>query len=1194
MNAYSTEGMDGVNSVGRIAPVFTLAAVLLAGSVTGACGAAAAEGPESREGVVIATPEDFSLSYDNGLEVVEDPLALDGKAVRQPCTSGARGIQWLGCFPEDVSPLRWHRLWVRMRAEKQPSKPVTVKLDFHAPGGNNCAGWIYVHGTAGYAALLYLGRYGTYSDIYPGTGHRYFEGCTFSRDVWNHLEIYVDFDTETYRISLNGTLSPRVEPFWGDAHPTDIDSVHLLSNRTPSANEYTYWDNVEISEAPHATLPDPWVYFRDDFETAPEVAGDTSDAADADPVAQLGSYGSYREDAADVGLQVTDWAAPGAAGGNNYLRIYAPGTGINSLRCDARQLPEEGLASSVGICTYDASSESRPVTHVRPVHSAEVPADEYRWIDMGRFLPAKNGKVYVAPANNPENVAFIYVDRIAYAPDSESVPHPDWVNALKPKGKPGPELTLATDRQSDYAILLSAEPTTQDEKAAEDLSRWLNLMTDADFPVAREGDDDEPGGKAISIGRTALAATADLPELNADLEGGGYAIAVRGDTLYLLGGKARGIINAVYALLEEDLGCRWYTSQPRGQTIPCRPTLKCRPVPRVYVPMLADRREPYYTIAGAGDWSLRNRTLCINTGIPDEWGGYPKHAFGICHTFNQIISRSEFRDHPEYFSEVDGVRLPRQLCLTHPDVLKRALDKTLAALENDPGIRIVDISPNDGGGVCGCERCLAIDEAEGTDMGTLLTFVNAVADAVQDDYPEVRITTLAYLNTKMPPKTIRPRDNVLIWLCTDDHAWGWLLLHVWETESFQTALKAWHAIGAKMVIWDYPIDFHNYIVPLPNMPVVAENMRYYVEHGATGIFIQGQHCPTRGVDRELMRSWVWAKQLWDLSRDTRELIRDFNYGFYGKAAEPMQRYDDMLWATWERLHSDVDKLKALHKEFGTGAGGAYLTPEFVAKASGFFEEAERLTAGDPELLARVELAKLPILYLRIEQGPGTDVEAHMKRIDTFERIARGNNVRNVKSGLRGPLLDEVLTYWRDIAVADPKKLSFLEFDNAWRFKPDPDEIGIGEQWFAPELDEAGWSVVRSDTGRGWESQGFPGYLGYGWYRQTVRAPANAAELENLRLFFAAVDEQAEVYVNGKKAFEHTCKSTGMHINTLWCKPFAFDPKPFLEPGKDNLIAVRVHNSLRMGGIWKPAYLIWGEQVVSPRVVEDVIKMKEGE
>ncbi len=273
----------------------------------------------------------------------------------------------------------------------------------------------------------------------------------------------------------------------------------------------------------------------------------------------------------------------------------------------------------------------------------------------------------------------------------------------------------------------------------------------------------------------------------------------------------------------------------------------------------------------------------------------------------------------------------------------------------------MDISPNDGGGTCACGACKAISDAEGSNMGPLLDLVNAVADAVAEDYPDLRVTTLAYLDTKTPPRNLRPRDNVLIWLATDDHNWEYLLLHIWETEKFSTALKAWSETGARVIIWDYMIDFHNYIVPLPNMPVVAPNLRYYIEHGVTGVFLQAQHHPTNGVDRSLMRSWVWAKQLWDPSRSTRPLIRDFNYGFYGAAGEPMQEYCDMLWEIWERLHADSEKLLSLHKEHGPGARAAYLTPEFIGQARDIFARAEALAGDDTELQDQIALAKLPIL-----------------------------------------------------------------------------------------------------------------------------------------------------------------------------------------------------------------------------------------
>ncbi|MBI4472411.1 MAG: hypothetical protein HY646_07060, partial [Acidobacteria bacterium] len=125
--------------------------------------------------------------------------------------------------------------------------------------------------------------------------------------------------------------------------------------------------------------------------------------------------------------------------------------------------------------------------------------------------------------------------------------HQRWGNSLKPQGKTGPKLTLARGGRTEYVVLLPAKPTTQDVKAASDLTRWLKEMSGANLPVVRETDNQPVPGKVISLGRTTLLGKAGLPEAEADLGDEGYAIAVQGKTLYLWGGKRRGPINAVYA-----------------------------------------------------------------------------------------------------------------------------------------------------------------------------------------------------------------------------------------------------------------------------------------------------------------------------------------------------------------------------------------------------------------------------------------------------------------------------------------------------------------------------------------------------------------------------------------------------------------------------------------------------------------------
>jgi formylglycine-generating enzyme required for sulfatase activity len=588
-----------------------------------------------------------------------------------------------------------------------------------------------------------------------------------------------------------------------------------------------------------------------------------------------------------------------------------------------------------------------------------------------------------------------------------------WQNVLKPKGEPGPELPLASAGRAFYDIVLHERATSQEEKAAADLAHWLEEMTGAKFTVRRES-----AGKTervVSIGNTVLAAQASLAD--PDLDDEGYAIDVVGENLFLRGGKTRGIINAVYALLEEDLGCRWYARNTA--TIPHQPELRFRPVPRTFTPLFSERRDPYYSDCLDADWSLRNRTYSLWVEVPVAWGGNPRVLGGpgrLCHTFNQLMPREEFfESHPEYFSEQGGERNSRQLCMTNPDVKRIVIERIMNDLRETPEARVADFSPNDGGTVCECGPCKKINEAEGTNMGALLIFVNTIADAVKEQYPDVKITTLAYMDTFVPPRTIKPRDNVLFWLAADSHNWRTPLLWVWETPRFQAALRAWRAIDAKLVIWEYPIDYFDWLSPMPNMPVVTENMRFYAKHGVKGMFIQGTDNPSYGVDRSFMRAWVWSKQLWDPSLDTRALIRDFNYGYYGRAAKPLQDYDDMLWELWENHHEQFRTTPGW--DLQGDALAKLLDEAFVESGLSLIEQAETLAGENQELFDRVQLAKLPLLYLKVRKGPGADAAGYLKQVDEFETIARKNNVGQVQNGLRPPDIDEKLAYWRSLAQA---------------------------------------------------------------------------------------------------------------------------------------------------------------------------------
>ena len=182
------------------------------------------------------------------------------------------------------------------------------------------------------------------------------------------------------------------------------------------------------------------------------------------------------------------------------------------------------------------------------------------------------------------------------------------------------------------------------------------------------------------------------------------------------------------------------------------------------------------------------------------------------------------------------------------------------------------------------------------------------------------------------------------------------------------------------------------------------------------------------------------------------------------------------------------------------------------------------------------------------------------------------------------------------AAARAGMLTVAPLANKWRFRTDPADRGVKGKWYATHHNDTSWAMVRSDTGFGWDSQGFPGYLGYAWYRQSFLVPKQAFARKRVYLLFGAVDEDAEVYVNGRKTFRHDHTTTGLRPGATWNKPFCFDVKPYLASGKTgteaNTIAIRVYNRSGMGGVWKPAHLIASDlNVTADALIEYLVSTK---
>lgn len=512
-----------------------------------------------------------------------------------------------------------------------------------------------------------------------------------------------------------------------------------------------------------------------------------------------------------------------------------------------------------------------------------------------------------------------------------------------------------------HEIVVAAEPTPSALRAAQDLQMHLERITGAEIPVvqgARSG-----GRAAIFVGaHPALAGLGVQPDDEVLGDEGILLRNVGADTV--LYGGVRGVLYAVYTLLEDHLGCRWFTAD--CQTWPTAGRLVVPALNEQFVPAL-EYRATDYPNSRPPEFAVRNRLNGQLADASPEWGGRISYA-GFVHTFNSLVPvETYFGTHPEYFSEINGERTASytQLCLTNPDVLRLTIEGVRRWITEQPEATIVSVSQNDWRNPCQCVNCAAVVAEEGdAESGPLLRFVNAIARDIAEDYPHIVIDTLAYQYTRKPPLHVRPEPNVAIRLCSIECEFNRPLETSEYNRTFVDDIRGWNEISDRLHIWDYVINYAHSIQPFPNFDVLAPNIQFFINNGVTGIYEEANYY-SRGGEMAELRTYVMTKLLWKPDYDVATAIREFCDAYYGPASPMIQEY---LADTHRLAVSDP----GFHMNIYHSPQAPFTTPEALGRYTDLFARAEAAVAGDETLTHRVRVAKMPILYSRIATG-ATDV-----------------------------------------------------------------------------------------------------------------------------------------------------------------------------------------------------------------------------
>jgi hypothetical protein len=320
--------------------------------------------------------------------------------------------------------------------------------------------------------------------------------------------------------------------------------------------------------------------------------------------------------------------------------------------------------------------------------------------------------------------------------------------------------------------------------AASELRDYLKKITGQELQII-ESSVKSRGGKAIWL----------LLENDNGLKWDGYRIETSRDGIRLISGESRGLLYAVYTLLERS-GCSFFYPGDEEEIVPRNSEITFSSGSGAYNPMLEHRGlTPYGLDSGSLDmgrkfidWMAKNRFnyILVSEDRPSDCDGpahcsiwkevteellpeLQKRGFIVEmseHCAPVFFPRSLAKEHPDWYAMVNGTRKPGpppysgQMCYSNMDAVEYYATAIAAYAANHPEFHVIGTWPLDGGEYCECEKC--------KDPQTVFNAVKRVAEKVRAVRPDMIVEHLAYKkHTWEPPDKKEIPDNISVLWCAD-------------------------------------------------------------------------------------------------------------------------------------------------------------------------------------------------------------------------------------------------------------------------------------------------------------------------------------------------------------------------------------------------------------------------------------------
>lgn len=360
---------------------------------------------------------------------------------------------------------------------------------------------------------------------------------------------------------------------------------------------------------------------------------------------------------------------------------------------------------------------------------------------------------------------------------------------------------------------------------------------------------------------------------------------------------------------------------------------------------------------------FENRIVYWSDNADENRTGEPFNTKGFVHNLPDITG-------------VSG----REPCLSDPEIIEYSINRVKGYLKSDPSLEVIWVSQNDSPDCCMCERCTEIYREEGSRGATLMLLCDTIADAIEEEYPNCSILTLAYLHTTQPIKT-KLNDSVIIYYCTLENCAS----HDYNdptcplNRSVLNHMIGWSEVCEKMWVWDYSANFTYSFASLPLVESLRDNKEWFYSMGVRGEFNNA----ILGTSGEFGRLTAYLLGIlqWDPTMPEDEYqaeVDAFLEAYYG--------------AGWRNIRNYIDTTELLSEK---NHFGYHATPdsvidyedicEYMETFEGWWDAAEAMAANEAEL-TRIQCSRISWTYtmltaLYTRDYLGTDAAAKQAYID---------------------------------------------------------------------------------------------------------------------------------------------------------------------------------------------------------------------